>query len=119
LTLTTTPGWMRAPIERAGRQRVTIGSANRCKCRGEREYEDRHPKEGEHGPQDRERQRWFKRIRQAADRRDAGETPPAARPPLSAMSTLGIVLVVVGSALMVAEAHLPSHGVLATGAVRH
>jgi membrane-bound ClpP family serine protease len=35
------------------------------------------------------------------------------------MSTLGIVLVVVGSALMVAEAHLPSHGVLATGAVRH
>jgi membrane-bound serine protease (ClpP class) len=33
------------------------------------------------------------------------------------MSTLGIVLVVAGTALMVAEAHLPSHGVLATGAV--
>jgi membrane-bound ClpP family serine protease len=33
------------------------------------------------------------------------------------MSALGLVLVVVGAALMVAEAHLPSHGVLATGAV--
>ena len=33
------------------------------------------------------------------------------------MSDLGVVLVVVGVALMVAEAHLPSHGVLATGAV--
>jgi membrane-bound serine protease (ClpP class) len=33
------------------------------------------------------------------------------------MSTLGVILVVVGTALMVVEAHLPSHGVLATGAV--
>jgi membrane-bound ClpP family serine protease len=33
------------------------------------------------------------------------------------MSDLGVVLVVVGVALMVAEAHLPSHAVLATGAV--
>lgn len=32
------------------------------------------------------------------------------------MATLGVILVVVGSALMVAEAHLPSHGALATGA---
>ena len=32
------------------------------------------------------------------------------------MATLGVILVVVGAALMVAEAHLPSHGVLATGA---
>jgi membrane-bound ClpP family serine protease len=32
------------------------------------------------------------------------------------MSTLGAVLVVLGAALMVAEAHVPSHGVLATGA---
>ncbi len=32
------------------------------------------------------------------------------------MSTLGIVLVVIGAALMVAEAHVPSHGVLATAA---
>ena len=33
------------------------------------------------------------------------------------MSSLGIVLVVLGAALMIAEAHLPSHGLLATGAV--
>ena len=32
------------------------------------------------------------------------------------MSTLGVILVLVGAALMVAEAHLPSHGVLGTGA---
>jgi membrane-bound ClpP family serine protease len=32
------------------------------------------------------------------------------------MITLGIMLVVLGAALMVAEAHLPSHGVLGTGA---
>src|SRR5215213_8591570 len=33
------------------------------------------------------------------------------------MPSLGIVLVLLGAALMVAEAHLPSHGLLATGAV--
>jgi membrane-bound ClpP family serine protease len=33
------------------------------------------------------------------------------------MSTLGIVLMVVGAALMVAEAHVPSHGAIGTGAV--
>lgn len=32
------------------------------------------------------------------------------------MSALGIMLVIAGAALMVAEAHLPSHGVLAAGA---
>jgi membrane-bound ClpP family serine protease len=32
------------------------------------------------------------------------------------MATLGIILVVAGAALMVAEAHLPSHGVLGAGA---
>jgi membrane-bound serine protease (ClpP class) len=32
------------------------------------------------------------------------------------MSTLGIALLVVGAALMVAEAHAPTHGVLATAA---
>jgi membrane-bound serine protease (ClpP class) len=32
------------------------------------------------------------------------------------MSTLGVVLVILGAALMVAEAHVPSHGVLGTGA---
>jgi membrane-bound serine protease (ClpP class) len=32
------------------------------------------------------------------------------------MATLGVILVVVGAALMVAEAHLPSNGVLGTGA---
>ena len=32
------------------------------------------------------------------------------------MPTLGVILVLVGAALMVAEAHLPSHGVLGTGA---
>lgn len=32
------------------------------------------------------------------------------------MSTLGVVLVLVGAALMVAEAHVASHGVLGTGA---
>jgi membrane-bound serine protease (ClpP class) len=32
------------------------------------------------------------------------------------MSTLGVVLVIAGAALMVAEAHLPSHGVMGTGA---
>lgn len=32
------------------------------------------------------------------------------------MATLGVILVVVGAALMVAEAHLPSHGVLGAGA---
>jgi membrane-bound serine protease (ClpP class) len=32
------------------------------------------------------------------------------------MAALGIILVVFGAALMVAEAHLPSHGVLGTGA---
>ena len=32
------------------------------------------------------------------------------------MATLGIILVVIGAALMVAEAHLPSHRVLGTGA---
>src|SRR5829696_2002064 len=32
------------------------------------------------------------------------------------MSTLGIILVVAGAALMVAEAHVPTHGVLGTGA---
>jgi membrane-bound ClpP family serine protease len=32
------------------------------------------------------------------------------------MATLGVILVVVGAALMVAEAHLPSHGVLGMGA---
>ena len=32
------------------------------------------------------------------------------------MSTLGIILVVVGAALMVAEAHVPTHGVLGVGA---
>jgi membrane-bound serine protease (ClpP class) len=32
------------------------------------------------------------------------------------MSTLGIVLMAVGATLMVAEAHVPSHGVLGTGA---
>jgi membrane-bound ClpP family serine protease len=33
------------------------------------------------------------------------------------MSTLGLLLVLVGAALVVAEAHVPSHGVLGTGAV--
>jgi membrane-bound serine protease (ClpP class) len=33
------------------------------------------------------------------------------------MSALGILLVVMGAALVVAEAHLPSHGALGTGAV--
>lgn len=32
------------------------------------------------------------------------------------MSTLGAVLVILGAALMVAEAHVPSHGVMSTGA---
>lgn len=32
------------------------------------------------------------------------------------MSTLGVILVIVGAVLMVAEAHVPSHGVLGTGA---
>ena len=32
------------------------------------------------------------------------------------MSTLGVILVVVGAALMVAEAHVPTHGALGTGA---
>ena len=32
------------------------------------------------------------------------------------MSALGAILVIVGAALMVAEAHMPSHGVLGTGA---
>jgi membrane-bound ClpP family serine protease len=32
------------------------------------------------------------------------------------MATLGVILVIVGAALMVAEAHVPSHGVLGTGA---
>ena len=32
------------------------------------------------------------------------------------MATLGLILVVLGAALMVAEAHVPSHGVLGTGA---
>jgi membrane-bound ClpP family serine protease len=32
------------------------------------------------------------------------------------MSALGVVLVLVGAALMVAEAHVPSHGVLGAGA---
>jgi membrane-bound serine protease (ClpP class) len=32
------------------------------------------------------------------------------------VSTLGIILVVMGAALMVAEAHVPSHGALGTGA---
>jgi membrane-bound ClpP family serine protease len=32
------------------------------------------------------------------------------------VSTLGVILVVVGAALMVAEAHVPSHGALSTGA---
>jgi membrane-bound serine protease (ClpP class) len=32
------------------------------------------------------------------------------------MSMLGLLLVVVGAVLMIAEAHFPSHGVLATGA---
>src|SRR4051794_23709321 len=32
------------------------------------------------------------------------------------MSTFGVVLVVVGAALMVAEAHVPTHGLLATAA---
>jgi membrane-bound serine protease (ClpP class) len=31
-------------------------------------------------------------------------------------ATLGVILVVVGAALMVAEAHLPSHGLLGSGA---
>ena len=30
------------------------------------------------------------------------------------MSTLGIILVIVGAALMVAEAHVPTHGLLGT-----
>jgi membrane-bound ClpP family serine protease len=33
------------------------------------------------------------------------------------MSSLSVVLVIVGAALMVAEAHVPSHGALGTGAV--
>jgi len=33
------------------------------------------------------------------------------------MSTLGLLLVIVGAMLVVAEAHLPSHGALGTGAV--
>jgi membrane-bound ClpP family serine protease len=33
------------------------------------------------------------------------------------MSTLGVLLVVVGAALIVAEAHVPTHGALGTGAV--
>jgi membrane-bound ClpP family serine protease len=33
------------------------------------------------------------------------------------MSALGLLLVLVGAALVVAEAHLPSHGALGTGAV--
>ena len=32
------------------------------------------------------------------------------------MSTLGVILVIFGAALMIAEAHVPSHGVLGTGA---
>jgi membrane-bound ClpP family serine protease len=35
---------------------------------------------------------------------------------IDSMSTLGVILVVVGAALMVAEAHVPTHGVLSTGA---
>ena len=33
------------------------------------------------------------------------------------MSTLGVILVIVGAALMVTEAHVPTHGALGTGAV--
>ncbi len=33
------------------------------------------------------------------------------------MSTLAVILVLVGAVLMVAEAHVPTHGVLGTGAV--
>jgi membrane-bound ClpP family serine protease len=33
------------------------------------------------------------------------------------MATLGVVLVIVGAALFVAEAHMPTHGVLGAGAV--
>jgi membrane-bound ClpP family serine protease len=33
-----------------------------------------------------------------------------------AVATLGVILVLAGAALMVAEAHVPSHGILATGA---
>jgi membrane-bound serine protease (ClpP class) len=32
------------------------------------------------------------------------------------MSELGVILLLIGAALMVAEAHVPTHGVLATGA---
>jgi membrane-bound ClpP family serine protease len=32
------------------------------------------------------------------------------------MSTLGVILMIIGAALMVAEAHVPSHGALGTGA---
>jgi membrane-bound ClpP family serine protease len=32
------------------------------------------------------------------------------------MSALGVILVMVGAALMVAEAHVPTHGALGTGA---
>jgi membrane-bound ClpP family serine protease len=32
------------------------------------------------------------------------------------MSTLGVILVILGAALMVAEAHVPTHGALGTGA---
>jgi membrane-bound ClpP family serine protease len=39
-----------------------------------------------------------------------------ARTDLEDMSALGVILVVVGAALMVAEAHVPSHGVLGMGA---
>jgi membrane-bound ClpP family serine protease len=35
----------------------------------------------------------------------------------STMSTLSVILVVVGAALMLAEAHVPSHGLLATASV--
>ena len=45
-----------------------------------------------------------------------GVRPRLARRPLGMMSTLGVILVVVGAALMVAEAHMPSHGVLGAGA---
>ena len=56
-------------------------------------------------------------------RRTSGETArPHGGSPLTGakgdrhMSTLGVILVIVGAALMVAEAHVPSHGALGAGA---
>src|SRR5215217_1801700 len=91
-----TPGWMHAPIGTPATNR-------------EHRHQDARTEDIEHHPP----RRRVQACRLKPVRRRPARTGSA---PCRTMLTLGVVLVLVGAVLMVAEAHVPSHGALGSGA---